>query len=70
LGAHPEDSWKSPKTDFNWMTDPKGIIKDFPRARILLYMYESAWTGPLKVKQFMGNIAKGLMHGLNGKREV
>ncbi|KAI1452157.1 hypothetical protein F4805DRAFT_448633 [Annulohypoxylon moriforme] len=66
LGAHPEESWKSESTGFNWTTD--GLIRDFPRARILLYMYESAWTGSLKVKQFMSNIAMTLLNGLKSKR--
>lgn len=68
LGAHPEESWQSPTTNFNWTTD--GLVRDFPRARILLYMYESAWTGSLKVKQFMSNIAMSLLNGLKSKREV
>ncbi|KAI5859496.1 hypothetical protein GGS23DRAFT_320106 [Durotheca rogersii] len=67
LGAHPEDSWKSENTSFNWTTE--GLVRDFPRARILLYMYESAWTGSLKVKQFMANIAMTLLNGLRSKRE-
>ncbi|KAI2623140.1 hypothetical protein GGR54DRAFT_37967 [Hypoxylon sp. NC1633] len=67
LGAHPEDSWKSESTNFNWTTD--GLVRDFPRARILLYMYESAWSGPLKVKQFMGNVAMSLLNGLKSLRE-
>ncbi|KAI0833055.1 hypothetical protein F5Y06DRAFT_185254 [Hypoxylon sp. FL0890] len=67
LGAHPEESWKSESTGFNWTTD--GLVRDFPRARILLYMYESAWTGSLKVKQFMSNIAMTLLNGLSSKRE-
>ena len=70
LGAHPEESWKSTKTGFNWTTSQDGLIRDFPRARILLYMYESAWVGPLKVKQFMSNIAMQLLVGLRSKREV
>ncbi|KAL6697088.1 hypothetical protein J3F84DRAFT_406782 [Trichoderma pleuroticola] len=69
LGANPEDSWKSSKTDFNWTTHADGLQRDFPRARLLLYMYDSAWTGQLKVKQFMGNIAMGLLVGLRSKRE-
>ncbi|KAH9986355.1 hypothetical protein F4779DRAFT_305512, partial [Xylariaceae sp. FL0662B] len=67
LGAHPEDSWKSETTKFNWTTE--GLVRDFPRARILLYMYESAWTGALKVKQFMSNVAMTLLNGLRSKRE-
>ncbi|KAL7807892.1 ankyrin repeat-containing domain protein [Trichoderma aethiopicum] len=69
LGANPEDSWKSSKTDFNWTTHTDGLRRDFPKARLLLYMYDSAWTGQLKVKQFMGNIAMGLLVGLRSKRE-
>ncbi|KAK3688801.1 ankyrin repeat-containing domain protein [Podospora appendiculata] len=69
LGAHPQDSWKSNKNDFNWTSDKDGLARDFPKARVLLYMYESAWTGPLKVKQFMSNIASTLLQGLNSKRD-
>ncbi|KAI0169704.1 hypothetical protein GGR52DRAFT_478508 [Hypoxylon sp. FL1284] len=67
LGAHPEESWVSPTTGFNWTTN--GLVRDFPRARILLYMYESAWTGSLKVRAFMSNIAMSLLSGLKSKRE-
>lgn len=69
LGAHPEESWKSAKTGFNWTTHEDGIIKDFPRARVMLYMYESAWIGSLKVKgQVMSNIAMTLLVCLQSKR--
>ncbi|KAI1503617.1 hypothetical protein F5X99DRAFT_99738 [Biscogniauxia marginata] len=67
LGANPEECWKSETTKFNWTTE--GLVRDFPRARVLLYMYESAWTGPLKVKQFMSNVAMALLVGLRSKRE-
>lgn len=73
LGAHPEKSWESgnEKSKFNWATDKDGgIIKDFPKARILLYMYESAWVGDYKVKQFMNNIAHTLLTCLKAKRKV
>ncbi|KAJ4416134.1 hypothetical protein N0V85_002402 [Neurospora sp. IMI 360204] len=72
LGAHPEKSWESgnEKSKFNWATDKDGgIIKDFPKARILLYMYESAWVGDYKVKQFMNNIAHTLLTCLKTKRK-
>ncbi|CCC07660.1 unnamed protein product [Sordaria macrospora k-hell] len=72
LGAHPEKSWESEneKSKFNWTTDKDGgIIKDFPKARVLLYMYESAWTGDYKVKQFMDNIARFLVISLNNLRK-
>ncbi|KAF3163644.1 hypothetical protein TWF225_002027 [Orbilia oligospora] len=71
LGAPPLESWKSadPKLEFNWLTDRDGLAKEFPRARILLYMYQSAWTGPLKVRQFMSNLAMTLLYGLKEKRK-
>ncbi|CAJ2507809.1 Uu.00g089950.m01.CDS01 [Anthostomella pinea] len=67
LGGHPERSWMSESTKFNWTTD--ALVRDFPRARILLYEYESAWRGSLKIKQFMSNIAMTLLVGLKSKRE-
>ncbi|KAF3926119.1 Ankyrin-1 [Orbilia brochopaga] len=71
LGAPPLESWKSadPKNEFNWLTDRDGLAKEFPRARILLYMYQSAWTGSLKVRQFMSNLAMTLLYGLHDKRK-
>jgi hypothetical protein len=69
LGANPHDSWQSADSKFNWLSDKEGLPLDFNRARVLLYLYESAWTGPLKVKQFLGNIATTLLHGLRSRRE-
>jgi hypothetical protein len=37
---------------------------------VLLYQYESAFHGSLKVENFMDNIARGLLHSLRDKREV
>ncbi|KAI1175489.1 hypothetical protein F4777DRAFT_550113 [Nemania sp. FL0916] len=67
LGAHPEESWKSESTKFNWTTE--ALVKDFPKSRVLLYKYQSAWTGALKVKQFMANIAMALLTSLQSERE-
>jgi len=91
LGANPEESWKSNdvKNPYNWISDDEGLKRDFPKARVLLYQYESAWrcvsprpcqlpgghpaklwvSGALKVKQFLGNIATTLLHGLSSARE-
>src|SRR6185436_15168366 len=71
LGANPEESWKSndAKNPYNWLSDTDGLKRDFPKARVLLYQYESAWSGALKVKQFLGNIATTLLHGLSSARE-
>ncbi|EAA34850.1 hypothetical protein GE21DRAFT_2202 [Neurospora crassa] len=40
----PRKSWESgnEKSEFNWATDKdEGVVKDFAKARILLYMHES-----------------------------
>lgn len=70
LGAHPENSWKheGKATGFNWTTE--GLMKDYPNARMLLFMYESAWTGDIKVDQNMGNIANQLLKALKSLRKV
>ncbi|KAM0346233.1 hypothetical protein ACHAPU_005658 [Fusarium lateritium] len=68
LGAHPLLSFKSTTTDFNWASKD-GIACDFPNARILLYHSESSWTGAIKVKQFIGNLAQTLLEGLRIVRE-
>ncbi|KAI1326816.1 hypothetical protein F5Y16DRAFT_218338 [Xylariaceae sp. FL0255] len=67
LGANPEDSWKSESTQFNWTTE--ALTRDFPKSRLLLYKYQSAWTGSLKVRQFMANIAMALLTGLQSVRK-
>ncbi|KAI0398353.1 hypothetical protein F5Y17DRAFT_412009 [Xylariaceae sp. FL0594] len=67
LGANPEESWKSETTKFNWTTE--ALVKDFPKSRLLLYKYQSAWTGPLRVKQFMSNIAMTLLVSLQSVRK-
>ncbi|KAJ4245039.1 hypothetical protein NW762_014247 [Fusarium torreyae] len=71
LGAHPLQSWKSTTGDFNWASDAAGgIARDFPNARILLYHCESSWTGSIKVKQFLSNLAQTLLDGLKINREA
>ncbi|PQE13411.1 multiple ankyrin repeats single kh domain-containing protein [Rutstroemia sp. NJR-2017a BVV2] len=69
LGAHPHESWKSTKTGWNWMKSADGLQGSFPKARILLYKYQSAWQGPLKVSQFLDNISKVLLVALRSGRE-
>ncbi|ORY61452.1 ankyrin repeat-containing domain protein [Pseudomassariella vexata] len=69
LATDPEISWKSNKGDFNWISHQDGIVRDFTKARALLYQYESSWKGPLQVKQFMHNIASTLLTCLNTLRE-
>jgi hypothetical protein len=70
LGAHPERSWqwKGDKDGFNWTNEC--LKRDFPRARVLLFMYQSSWTGPLQVHQFMNNVANQLLTALKSVRTV
>jgi hypothetical protein len=70
LGAHPLLSFKSTDSEFNWASDKDGIAREFPNARILLYHSESSWTGAIRVKQFLDNLAQTLLEGLKVKREV
>lgn len=70
LGTDPEKSWESDSTKFNWITDQKeGLARDFPKARLMLYQYESAWKGDLKVSQYMRNIANTMLVDLHDRRE-
>ena len=69
LGANPEESWAHPESGFNWATDPKGLIQDFPRARVLLYCSQSAWIGRFKVQQYIDPLASNLLRGLAGERQ-
>lgn len=65
LGAHPTECWET--KNFKWPTD--ALAKDFPRSRILLYMYQSAWQGTLQVEQQMDNVAAGLLAAINAHRD-
>ncbi|KAL6916491.1 hypothetical protein ACHAP8_007090 [Fusarium lateritium] len=69
LGAHPVRSFEHGDTGFNWVKDEDGIAREFQNARILLYHSESSWTGPIKVKQFLSNLAQTLLESLHAKRE-
>ncbi|EGO53506.1 hypothetical protein NEUTE1DRAFT_150792 [Neurospora tetrasperma FGSC 2508] len=62
---------KAPRqsSEFNWATDKDdGIVKDLPKARILLYMHESVWFGDYKVKQSMNNVTHTILTCLKAKR--
>ena len=58
-----------PVTHFNWASGNDGLVKDFPRARVLLYCSQSAWTGRFKVQQYIEPLASNLLRGLAGERE-
>ena len=69
LGADPEASWTHPDTQFNWALDDDGLVKDFPKARVLLYYSQSAWRGKFKVQQYIEPLASNLLRGLHQERE-
>ncbi|KAM7202604.1 hypothetical protein V8F20_004393 [Naviculisporaceae sp. PSN 640] len=68
MGADPEDSGKSQTTGFNWVSNKEGLARDFPRARILVYTYESVWMGNLRAKRHIENQALNLLYGLQSIR--
>lgn len=70
LGADPIESWSSNDSSFNWMKDKTGLQSKYPRARILLFKYESAYLGGFKVRQYIENLADTLLVELKAKREV
>ncbi|KAK0631581.1 ankyrin repeat-containing domain protein [Immersiella caudata] len=54
---------------FNWLKSDEGLKKDFPKARVMLYCYASAYKGSYKIKQYMDNIATIMLDALQLKRE-
>lgn len=55
---------------FNWIRDKDGLASLFPKSRIMLYNYASAWTGSLKVRATMRSICTVLLEDLNQKRQA
>jgi hypothetical protein len=75
LGSNPDtafDSFKKTsdgRTQFNWLTDDKGLRDKFPTARILLYKAESRWIKEAAINQSMKNLASNLLTAILSKRE-
>ena len=75
LGSNPDtafDSFKKTsdgRTQFNWLTDDKGLRDKFPTARVLLYKAESRWIKEAAVNQSMKNLASNLLTAILSKRE-
>ncbi|KAK4199784.1 hypothetical protein QBC40DRAFT_254670 [Triangularia verruculosa] len=72
LGANPIKSWMGDEKDeksFNWLKNKDGLQKDFPKGRIMLYHYASAYRGDFKIRQYMSNIADTMLVSLQQKRE-
>ncbi|KAK5125182.1 hypothetical protein LTR85_000858 [Meristemomyces frigidus] len=57
------------REQFNWIRDPDGLASLFPRSRIMLYDYASAWGGALKVRATMKSICTVLLDDLREKRK-
>ena len=75
LGSNPDtafDSFKKTsdgRTQFNWLTDGKGLRDKFPTARVLLYKAESRWIKEAAVNQSIKNLASNLLTAILSKRE-
>ena len=55
---------------FNWLRDEDGLASLFPKSRIMLYDYASAWKGPRKVRATMKSICAWLLDDLQEKRKA
>lgn len=55
---------------FNWLRDKDGLALLFPRSRIMLYDYASAWRGTRKVKATISSICTMLLELLAENRKV
>ncbi len=55
---------------FNWLRDADGLASLFPKSRIMLYDYASAWIGKRKVRATMKSICTLLLDSLREKRKV
>ncbi|KAK4573995.1 hypothetical protein LTR86_001756 [Recurvomyces mirabilis] len=58
------------RQSFNWIRDESGLHSLFPKSRILLCDYASAWRGRLKVRATMKSICTALLDDLVEKRKV
>ena len=59
-----------PRRQFNWLRDADGLASLFPKSRIMLYDYASAWIGRRKVRATMKSISTWLLDDLKEKRKV
>ncbi|KAK5115752.1 hypothetical protein LTR62_000841 [Meristemomyces frigidus] len=57
------------RQDFNWIRDRDGLAILFPKARIMLYDYASAWKGRNKVRATMKSICTVLLDDISEKRK-
>ncbi|EME79345.1 uncharacterized protein MYCFIDRAFT_142548, partial [Pseudocercospora fijiensis CIRAD86] len=83
LGTNPQECWTwaenagrseaaTPGTkarQFNWIRDDDGLAKLFPKARVMLYDYASAWQGKHRVRATMKSICNWLLDDLKDHRK-
>ncbi|KAK4978325.1 hypothetical protein LTR28_006158 [Elasticomyces elasticus] len=79
FAVEPEKSWtwfekaQVPHEDginYNWLNNGEGLRKDFPRARIMLYQYNSQYKGANNVDSPLDTIASELLTALQASRKV
>jgi hypothetical protein len=75
LGVNPEGSWTwndkaSKNHGYNWLENAKGLHSDLERARVMLFEYPSAYTGPFAVKVTIHDLSKALLELVQGIRQV
>ncbi|PVH92061.1 ankyrin [Periconia macrospinosa] len=71
LATDPIHCWASEKEDkksWNWIMNSDGLHKEFPKARIMLYHYSSAWCGTYRVQTRFDDIASGLLNRVKDER--
>ncbi|KAK4981019.1 hypothetical protein LTR66_010241 [Elasticomyces elasticus] len=79
FAVEPEKSWtwfekaQAPHKDginYNWLNDGEGLRKDFSRARIMLYQYNSQYKGANNVDSPLDTIASELLSALQASRKA
>ena len=67
LGADPTWTWKS-KNKVNWLSDTNMLPRTIPKARIMVFEYESQWFGKTPINQRLSTVANQLLHALFHQR--
>ncbi|KAF2768853.1 hypothetical protein EJ03DRAFT_112885 [Teratosphaeria nubilosa] len=57
------------KKEFNWIRDKDGLASLYPKSRVMLYDYASAWQGSRKVRATMKSICIWLLDDLSERRK-
>ncbi|GIZ38925.1 hypothetical protein CKM354_000232400 [Cercospora kikuchii] len=68
--SEPSDGDAGSSRKFNWIRDKDGLASLFPKSRIMLYDYASAWKGDRKVRATMKSICMWLLDDLWERRKA